>query len=112
MRGFFTNPSRADDCFIPFNSTKKVNMDSLGNKELFLGFKANLVFIFWESKPNMCAFYYRSKSSSTVYFIENSSMSARTIGASNCPINSITDNSIVLHAWASDQLTEWSILAI
>ena len=111
VRGFFTNPSRADDCFIPFNSIKKVNMDSLGNKELFLGFKANFVFIFWESKPTICAFYLRNKSSNTVYFIENNNMNARTIGGSNCPINSITDNSIVLHAWASDQLTEWSILA-
>lgn len=86
-------------------------MNSLGNKELFLGFKANFVFIFWEFKSNICAFYLRSKSSNTVYFIENNNMSARTIGASNCPINSITDNSIVLHAWASDQLTEWSIFA-
>ena len=102
----------ADGSLIPFNSTKKVNMNSLGNKELFLGFKANFVFIFWESKPTICAFYLRNKSSNTAYFIENNSMNARTISASNCPINSITDDSIVLHAWASDQLTEWSILAV
>ena len=60
VRGFFTNPSRADDSFIPFKSFKKyIGTPNVGER-VVCGFKPKTIFLYaiYSGKMIMYQFYF------------------------------------------------------
>lgn len=117
VRGFFTNPSRADDSFVPFKNLYEGTFTSIAEQDVTvnIGFRPSLLIV--EScytsgaQYPMLAFYY-SKRSTTKFIGLRKGQSSWTgefsdIGVSKYYIRAITDTGFVFKTTNASATARW-----
>ena len=110
VRGFFTNPSRADDSFIPFNSNKiafEINVTDKTKTVFDIGFKPQIL-IFARSgnsgnSPLICVYDEKVSTTQCWYYVQGANPALRNLGDRIVSIDETgftMDSVMVLYAYS------------
>ena len=97
MRGFFTNPSRADDSFVPFSNTElhQIDWTSSGNATITKTL---------EVEPKFLIYWFNINQSVEVYDVENKKTIVNVSSSNHFP--SINGNTVTVYCSHNGSATD------